>query len=304
MLAAGFVLRNLPWELLRALPDHWSVALRLLALTVLLLWAGLGLELEALQRLQGAFLRLTFLPNLAEAITIAAMAYVLLGLPPLWSLLLGFVIAAVSLAIVVPGLLDLQLKKYGTAKGIPTMLLAAASFDNVVSITGFGICLSLLFSRHDDISLAASLLRAPVELVLGLVSGMVAGLVCARLNPAPAWLRFSLLLAFGLVVVFAGWVLGMTGGGSLAAMTMGAVAARGWQHTPNPVSVAMGKLWMFAQPLLFGLIGAAVVLAHIEPTYIKSGLIILAIGLLVRLAVTYAAVYGAGFNLHERLFIA
>ena len=60
MLVAGLVLRNAPGELLQALPNSWSVALRLLALTVILLRAGLGLNLDALQRLQGAFLRLSF----------------------------------------------------------------------------------------------------------------------------------------------------------------------------------------------------------------------------------------------------
>jgi NhaP-type Na+/H+ or K+/H+ antiporter len=304
MLAAGFLLRNLPGELLQALPDRWSVALRLLALTVLLLRAGLGLDLEALRRLQGVLLRLAFLPNLAEAMTVAVVSYVVLGLPPFWSLLLGFVISAVSLAVVVPGLLDLQLLRYGTAKGIPTLVLAAASFDNVLSITGFGICLSLVFGGQSDISLAVSLLRAPLEIALGLGAGMAVGLACAGLRQAPVWLRFTLLLALGLGVIGAGWVSGMTGGGSLAAMTMGAVATRGWQHVPDPVAVAMGRLWTFSQPLLFGLIGAAVVIAQIELAYIKGGLMILAVGLLARLAVSYVAVCGAGFNLRERLFIA
>jgi solute carrier family 9B (sodium/hydrogen exchanger), member 1/2 len=304
MLAAGFLLRNLPWELLHALPDRWSVALRLLALTVILLRAGLGLDLQALQRLRGACLRLACLPNLAEAVTVAVVASVLLKLPLLWGLLLGFVIAAVSPAVVVPSLLALQLRGYGRAQGIPTMVLAAASFDDVISITGFGMCLSLVFGGRGDISLAASLLRAPMELLLGLGSGIVLGLACVWLRQAPAGLRFAWLLASGLVVVFTGWSLGMTGGGSLAAMTMGAVAARGWQHMPDPVAAAMGRLWAYAQPLLFGLIGAAVMLAHIELAYMQRGLIILALGLLVRLAVTYGATYGAGFTRHERLFIA
>ncbi len=304
MLAAGFLLRNLPGELLHALPDHWSVALRLLALTVILLRAGLGLDLAAFRRFQGAFLRLAFLPNLSEALTVAVVSHVLLELPLLWGLLLGFVIAAVSPAVVVPSLLDLQLRGYGAAKGIPTMVLAAASFDDVLSITGFGICLSLIFGGQGDISLAASLLRAPVELGLGLGSGIVAGLTCSRVSQAPVWLRFLLLCVLGLIMVFVGWGTEMTGGGSLAAMTMAAVAARGWHQTPEPIAAAMGRLWAFAQPVLFGLIGAAVALAHIEPAYLTSGLIILAIGLLMRLTMSYAAVCGAVFNLHERLFIA
>ncbi len=304
MLVAGFLLRNLPGELLQALPERWSVALRLFALTVILLRAGLGLNLAALQRLQGAFLRLAFLPNLAEALTVAVVSYVLLGLPLLWGLLLGFVIAAVSPAVVVPSLLDLQLRGYGVAKGIPTMVLAAASFDDVISITGFGICLSLVFGGQGDISLAASLLRAPMELLFGLGGGIVVGWVCGSLRNMPFGFRFALLLGAGLAAVFAGWRLDMTGGGSLAAMTMGAVAARSWQMSPDPVATAMGRVWAYAQPLLFGLIGAAVLLAAIEPIYITSGLLILLLGLLVRLIVSYASVLGAGFNRQERLFVA
>ena len=304
MLAAGFALRNLPGDWLQALPDRWSVALRLLALTVLLLRAGLGLDLAALQRLRGVLLRLAFLPNLAEALTIAAVAYVALGLPPLWCLLLGFVIAAVSLAVVVPGLLELQLAGYGVAQGIPTMVLAAASFDNVISITGFGICLSLLFGGQGDISLAASLLRAPLEVALGLGAGVALGLACATLRQAQGGVRATVLLLLGLVAVFAGWVGGMTGGGSLAAITMGAAAARGWRQVRDPASVIMGRLWTLSQPFLFGLIGAAVVLAQINLAYIGAGLMTLTAGLCVRLAVTYAAVRGAGFNLRERWFIA
>lgn len=304
MLVAGFVLRNVPGEWIEALPDSWSVVLRLVALSVILLRAGLGLNLDALRRLQAAFVRLAFLPNLAEAATVAVVSHFLLGLPPLWALLLGFVIAAVSPAVVVPSLLDLQLKGYGVAKGIPTMVLAAASFDDVLSITGFGICLSLLFGGQGDSSVVASLLRAPMELLLGLGGGVVIGLFCVYLRNAAAGLRFVLLLTFGLVAVFGGWALGLTGGGSLAAMTMGAVAARGWQEASAPVAKAMGHVWTFAQPLLFGLIGAAVVLAYIEPAYIIRGLLILLIGLVVRLTVSYLSVSGAGFSQPERRFVA
>lgn len=304
MLVAGFLLRNLPGELLQALPERWSVALRLLALTVILLRAGLGLDLDALQRLQGAFLRLAFLPNLAEALTVAVVSHVLLGLPLLWGFLLGFVIAAVSPAVVVPSLLELQIRGYGVAKGIPTMVLAAASFDDVLSITGFGICLSLVFGGQGDISLAVSLIRAPMELLFGLGGGLLAGLVCIGLRKTPVWLRFAVLLGAGLAAVFAGWRLDMTGGGSLAAMTMGAVAARGWQASPDPIAMAIGKVWTFAQPMLFGLIGAAVVFAAIEPAYIGRGLLVLAAGLLVRLTVSFVSVLGVGLSRHERLFVA
>ncbi len=304
MLLAGILVGNIPGDLLANLPDSWSVGLRLAALTVILLRAGLGLDLNALVDLRGSLVRLAFLPNLSEAATVAAVAKLVLDLPLIWGLLLGFVVAAVSPAVVVPSLLDLQHKGYGVSKGIPTMILAAATFDDVLSITGFGASLSLIFAGQGEASITESLLRAPLELALGLGAGILAGSFCAAIVRAPAWFRFGALTGVGLVAVFGGWAIGFAGGGSLAAMTMGAVAGRGWHGESYPVAMRLGQVWALAQPLLFGLIGAAVVLETVEPAYVRGGLVILAIGLTVRLLVTYFSASSSHFTTHERLFIA
>lgn len=304
MLLAGLAIRNLPWGLLDGLPESWSVGLRLTALAVILLRAGLGLDLPALNELRANALRLAAFPNLTEATTVAAAAYVLLDLPVRWAVLLGFIVSAVSPAVVVPSMLDLQRKGYGTAKGIPTMILAAASFDDVISITGFGVALSLIFSGQGEAGVAETLLRAPIELALGLGFGILAGLICLTVSKAPVWIRFGVLLALGLLAIFGGWAVELTGGGSLAAMTMGAVAGRVWLDGAIPVAKLMARVWGVAQPMLFGLIGAAVVLAAVEPTYIVRGVVILVLGLVVRMAVTYLSAEPRRFTTHERLFIA
>lgn len=146
MLLAGLVLRNLPGEPLRsdhALLGHafawWSNKLRACALATIMLRAGLGLDLAKLRRMGLTMARLAFCPCLAEALTVALLAAALLSMPPAWGGTLGFVIAAVSPAVVVPGMLDLQARGFGTAKGIPTMVVAAASFDDVLAIAGFGV---------------------------------------------------------------------------------------------------------------------------------------------------------------------
>ncbi len=304
MLIAGLILGNLPGELLSALPESWSVALRLLALTIILLRAGLGLDLVALRRLPGPFLRLAFLPNLFEATTVAVVAMVLLDLPPIWGLLLGFVVAAVSPAVVVPSLLDLQGRGYGVKKGIPTVILAAASFDDVLSITGFGLMASLIFGAGAEGSVMVNVLRAPIELFGGLVVGLAAGWVCVRVRGASDHIRFGVLLLLGFAAVFGGWLVGLAGGGGLATMTMGAAATRGWGDEAAPVAATLSRVWGVAQPVLFGLIGAAVVLSVIEPSYVWSGLVILGFGLTVRLLVGFASVGGSGFTRNERLFVA
>lgn len=304
MLLAGLGLRNLVPDLIERIPEDWSVALRLLALTVILIRAGLGLDLVALRRLRGPFLRLSFLPNLAEAAAVAFASAALFDLPATWAILLGFVIAAVSPAVVVPGLLELQSRGFGVAKGIPTMILAAASFDDVLAITGFGLSVSLLFTGADELSFAAVLLRAPLELAFGLGLGLAAGLFCGLAGRAAVGVRFLMLSVSGLAAVFGGWLIGFTGGGSLAAITVAAVAANRWAGDTAPVARQFGRVWLVAQPLLFGFIGAAVVLSVIETSYITTGLAVLAIGLVVRVLVSFGSVANADFLVRERLFVA
>ena len=108
-----------------------------------MLRAGLGIDGAKLRALGLATVRLAVLPCTAEALSIAALSGPLLGLPLAWGGTLGFVIAAVSPAVVVPGMLDLGARGYGVAKGVPTMVVAAASFDDVLAIAAFGICLTL-----------------------------------------------------------------------------------------------------------------------------------------------------------------
>lgn len=149
MLLVGLLLGNVPRVLDSEVPllgetfEWWSRQLRNGALAVIMLRAGLGIDLDKLRKLGCSTARLAMLPCLAEALTIMGLSGPLLSLPPVWGGTLGFVIAAVSPAVVVPGMLDLQARGFGTAKGIPTMVLAAASFDDVLAIAGFGVCLAL-----------------------------------------------------------------------------------------------------------------------------------------------------------------
>lgn len=215
MLAAGLMMRNLPGApldtsraplLLGHAFDWWSRWTRAVALAVIMLRAGLGLDLDKLRKLGLATARLAFLPCLSEALLVMALSGPLLGLPPAWGGTLGFVIAAVSPAVVVPGMLDLGARGYGVAKGVPTMVTAAASFDDVLAIAGFGVCLALAAggeaiaaaghalagpeasnattARVVDTSgptadLTWLVLRAPCELLVGIGFGIAYGTVAA-----------------------------------------------------------------------------------------------------------------------------
>lgn len=95
--------------------------------------------------------RLAFLPCLGETLVVAVASHLLLGFPWLWGFMLGFVLAAVSPAVVVPCLLQLQERGLGVAKGIPTLVIAAASVDDVLAISGFTILLGITFKPDADL---------------------------------------------------------------------------------------------------------------------------------------------------------
>ena len=108
---------------------------------MILTQAGLGLDPVALRKLSWSVVRLAFLPCLVEAVTAALSAYLILDFPLDWGFMLGFVIAAVTPAVVVPSMLSLQQKGLGVRQGIPTLVIAAASIDDVLAISGFGVVL-------------------------------------------------------------------------------------------------------------------------------------------------------------------
>eukprot|EP00606_Chrysophyceae_sp_TOSAG23-5_P001273 GSChrysophyteH2.ASY1.ANO1.204.1 assembled CDS len=187
MLIAGFTLRNVVEacgsEAL-VVDIEVSSALKSFAMVVILTRAGLGLKIDALQKLSAALLRLIFIPNLSEAMVDAALAVTFFDMPWTLAIALGFVISAVSPAVVVPSLLLLQEQKYGTEKGIPTLVLAAASFDDVLSIQGCFICIGLAFSSGTN-GLVFDILRAPMEVLVGVLSGLLVGYVTAKLTMPP-----------------------------------------------------------------------------------------------------------------------
>lgn len=98
--------------------------------------SGLELDLGALKRAGGAAVRLTACPGVVEAMVVGGMAVAVWDMPIALGLTLGFVLAAVSPAVVVTGMFDLQKRGYGVKKGIPSLIVAAASFDDVLAITG------------------------------------------------------------------------------------------------------------------------------------------------------------------------
>ncbi|OQV21679.1 Mitochondrial sodium/hydrogen exchanger 9B2 [Hypsibius exemplaris] len=312
MLIVGFMLRNVPGiNIAGDIDPKWSSVLRNIALTVILIRAGLGLDGPALKKLSKSVLLLSFLPCLAEAASVGLASHFILGFPWLWAFLLGFVQGAVSPAVLVPFMLNLQETRLGTKQGIPTLLIAASSLDDVLAISGFSVLLSVIFSQ--GAALWFNILQGPLEMLMGLTYGIFIGFIFwylpHRRHDDLSTLRFLFLLCGGLVGVFGSKALGFSGAGALGALTAAFVAghrwrAPGWDHEMVKAAQVFAYLWTFCQPVLFGLIGAEVVLANVHMETVGLALAVMFVTILVRMAVTVLAVSFAGLTLKERLFVA
>ncbi|XP_026019247.1 sodium/hydrogen exchanger 9B2-like isoform X1 [Astatotilapia calliptera] len=306
MLLAGLLLRNVPYITDAIFIDtHWSAALRNIALSIILTRAGLGLNPEALSRLKAVCVRVAVGPCMVEACIGAVVSHFLLGLPWVWGFILGFVLAAVSPAVVFPSMLLLQREGYGVEKGIPTLLIAAGSFDVILAITGFSTCLGIAFSTG---STWMNILKGLLEVVGGIVAGMILGmfLYCFPSNDQEDLVlrRTLMLLGLSIFSVFTCNVIGFAGAGSLCTLVLAFLAALGWKTEKAPVAEIVGRSWDVFQPLLFGLIGAEITIKALSPSTVGLGMACILIGLVIRLLVTFLLVHYGGFNLKEKLFIS
>ena len=308
MLLVGMLLSNAPRvREVGRLDPSWSSALRSAALVVILIRAGLGLDPDKLRRLSWMVFRLAFLPCLAESCTVAVASHFILGLPWLWAFMLGFVLAAVSPAVVVPCLLSLQQRGLGVNKGVPTLVIAAASIDDVLAISCFTILLGVIFNPSGD--LTRTILQGPLEVLVGVLYGLAWGVMTIFLPPtASPGRRLVMLLGGGLLAVFGLPLLELPGAGPLAVLVMAFIVGLGWRRQgwadSNPVTDVLADLWTVLQPLLFSLIGAEVDLAKLDLEVLGLAVAVLFIGLLVRLVISQLAVLGGDLNLRERIFVS
>ncbi|KAF1381042.1 hypothetical protein PFLUV_G00170310 [Perca fluviatilis] len=259
----------------------------------------------ALRRLKAVCVRLAVGPCVLEAFVIAVVSHFLLDLPWVWGFILGFVLAAVSPAVVVPSMLLLQREGFGVEKGIPTLLMAAGSFDDILAITGFSTCLGIAFSTG---AMWMNILKGLLEVVGGVVAGLILGLflccVPGKDQEDLVLKRTLMLLGLSIFSVFFSHVIGFAGAGGLSTLVLAFLAALGWKTDKAPVAAMVGQSWDVFQPLLFGLIGAEITIKTLSPSTVGLGLACISIGLVIRLLVTFLLVHFGGFNLKEKLFIS
>ncbi|XP_054711346.1 sodium/hydrogen exchanger 9B2-like [Uloborus diversus] len=309
MLIVGFLYRNLTF--VKYYPDigHKTISsIRDIALVIILLRAGLGLDGEKLKKLKMIVFRLTFVPCIVETACIAVFTHLLLDLPWIWGVMLGFIISAISPAVVLPILLNLTRRKFGVSKGIPTLIIAASSMDDILAITGFTISLSIAFS---DGNLTLTLIKGPLEPLVGCAVGAVFGVIFWYLPSKERHQSFViyyhvLLLCFGgISLMFLSKRAGIPGSGALGCISLAFVSALRWRNEEEQfhgVVSVYGVLWEILQPFMFSLIGAEIAFSTLK-NHAGYGVLALFLGLCCRSVVTALVTCGTNLNIKEKIFI-
>ncbi|MBD5640286.1 cation:proton antiporter [Clostridium botulinum] len=304
MLILGIIIgpHGLNWlskDILNASSD-----LRKIALIVILLRAGLGLNKDELKLVGKTALKLSCIPGIIEGLFIAIASVKLLGFSFIQGGLLGFIIAAVSPAVVVPQMLNLIDKGLGKAKGIPTLILAGASIDDVFAITIFSTFLGLYAGKN--INIAIQILKIPVSIILGTLIGVLSAMIIIKIfkkYPIDNTKKILIILSISIILTLIEALLKgkLEIASLLGVMALGFVISDKIPSIGDKVSKGLNEIWVFAQILLFVLVGAEVnmVIAF------KSGflgIIIIALGLIGRSIGVLISLKGSNLNKKEKLF--
>ncbi len=282
-----------------------SSDLRLMALIVILLRAGLELSLASLKKAGRKTLLLSFIPGSLEGIAITLLGPLFLPLSRMESALLGFILAAVSPAVVVPLMIRFIKDGRGAKKAVPTMVLAAASLDDVFAITIFSILMGLY--SGEAIHLCGALSAIPISILLGVGVGGGLGFLLLnffeRFNPR-ATKRVLILMGISILLVRVQAVFDKTVpfAALLAVMAIGFIIREKRELMAHELSSKFGKIWVLASLFLFALVGAQVDLSVAIDAGL-GGLALIACALFVRSIGVLLCLLRSPLNYGERFFV-
>jgi NhaP-type Na+/H+ or K+/H+ antiporter len=278
---------------------------RMIALTVILLRAGLKIRRDTINRLGRTALLMSFLPSTLEGLAVTLLAPLFFPMTYLESAMLGFIVAAVSPAVVVPSMIKFMEKRRGTGRGIPTLILASSSVDNAFVIVVFSTVLGMYAAGGGS---GFALLGIPASIALGAAAGLAAGLllhaVFTRYQPR-ATKKTLVVLGTGLLLIWFEQTVrsAVPFSGLVAVMAIGLLLLERAEDAAHAISNKLGKIWVPAEILLFVLVGAQVDI-RIAWQAGLAGAALIAAGLLTRSVGTYVSLAGAGFDGKEKLFCA
>lgn len=309
MLVTGIVLGPYVLDFLDPSILSISSELRKLALIIILLKAGLSLDLKDLKKAGRPAILMSFVPATCEIAGYILFAPLLLGINRIEAAVMGAVLGALSPAVVIPRMVMLMEEKYGTKKAIPQMIMAGASCDDIFVIVLFTTFLSMAQGGSADI---IDFVNIPVSIVLGILLGAVTGYGlylffetsyahkhCVRNST-----KVIIVLGFSMLLVSVeGWLEGKVSvSGLLAVVSMACVIKiKSTAFVSKRLSEKFGKLWIAAEVVLFVLVGAAVDIRYTLSAGIAAVFMIF-IALIFRTAGVLICTIKTKLNMKERIF--
>jgi len=282
---------------------HISGELRRAALIVILIRAGLGISKKTLNKIGIPALKMSCIPGIFEGITIAFIGHWLLKLPYLESGILGFIIAAVSPAVVVPQMLGLKEEGHGEEKEIPTLILAGSSVDDIFAITIFGALLNMT-SKNNTQSLIMDLINIPISVIVGISLGLLVGLLLVKYfksHKLRDTKKAIIIMITAIIFFHLGELKFIPIASLLGIMAISFTILEKHESLAKAMSIKFNQIWVLAEIILFVLIGAEVNIGVIFQAGFY-GLIIIFIGIIARSIGVWVSLIASHLNNKEKIF--
>lgn len=303
MLVTGIILGPYVTNLLDNSILGISIELRKIALIVILTRAGLGLDLSGLKKIGRPAVLMCFIPASFELIGMILLAPKLMRLTMLEAAIMGAVLAAVSPAVVVPRMVKLMDEGYGVEEGIPQLILAGASVDDVYVIVLFSTFVGMMQGKGASI---ISFINIPVSIFLGIMIGILLGLLLADFFKKihirdTSKVLIILSITFLLVVIEDKLTTVITFSALITVMFIGIGLQRKNKTVAERLSIKYGKLWVAAEIFLFVLVGATVNIGYIGKVGVKAIIVIVG-ALIFRMLGVFVCLLGTRIKGKEKLF--
>lgn len=303
MLAAGILIGPYALNLIDPKILAISAELRKIALIIILMRAGLSLDFSKLKKNGLPAVLMCFVPACFEILGMVLLAPPILGISRLEAAIMGAVVGAVSPAVIVPKMLKLTEEGYGTEQGIPQMILAGASVDDVFVIVMFSAFTA--FAKTGTVS-PGSFFKIPVSILLGILAGLFAGALLGRWFQKisvrdTAKMILMMSAAFLLTAFEDGYGERIPFSAMIAVMCMGLSMQKISPERTERLSVRYSKLWVLSEIVLFVLVGACVNLEYVKKAGAEAVILIFAV-LLFRMMGVFFCLVKTTLSKKERLF--
>ena len=303
MLMTGIILGPYVLNLLDVSILNISSELRKIALIIILTRAGLGLDLSGLKKIGRPAILMCFIPASFELLGMILIAPKIMGLSILEAAIMGSVLAAVSPAVVVPRMVKMMDEGYGTDKGIPQLILAGTSVDDVYVIVLFSTFIGIMQGEGTSV---LSFVNIPVSIILGIFIGIFIGYLLSFYFKKihirdTSKVLLILSISFILVVIEDKLTTAITFSALIAIMFIGVGLQRKREVVAKRLALKYGKLWVAAEVFLFVLVGATVNIGYLKNVGFKALIVIIG-ALMFRMLGVFVCLLRTNLSGKERLF--